>query len=262
MSGVRYGYDTEDSARAALIATCLRMSELGINQGKSGNVSLRWHRGGEMGLLITPSGIAYERLGVDDIAWLPLQGVDFEEHDQDPCTRSSTLPMHATHAALTVPKRFDGLYVPSSEWRIHHDLMAQRPDVGAVLHAHPVFATTLACSARVQREGIPAFHYMIALFGGNTVRCAPYATFGSAHLSTLALTALADRRACLMANHGLITLGADLGSALALALEMETLSRMYWQLLQMGDAVVIDRDEMQRVGELFKHYGRPRPDGA
>jgi L-fuculose-phosphate aldolase len=134
--------------------------------------------------------------------------------------------------------------------------------VGAILHAHPVFATTLACSARVQREGIPAFHYMIAVAGGDTIRCAPYARFGSAYLSTLALGALAGRRACLLANHGLLALGADLESALALALEVETLSHMYWQLLQLGDAVILTAEEMQRVGELFKEYGRPRTTAA
>ncbi len=258
MNADRSLYATENEARAALIATCLRMSELGINQGKSGNASLRWHRGGEMGLLITPSGIAYERLGVDDIAWLPLLDITADASDQDSSDRAFVSAAEAMPATLTLPTRFDGPHAPSSEWRIHHDLMVQRPEVGAVLHAHPVFASTLACSARVQREGIPAFHYMIAVAGGETIRCAPYARFGSARLSMLALTALIDRRACLLANHGLMALGANLESTLALALEVETLSRMYWQLLQLGDAVILDAQEMRGVGELFKQYGRPR----
>ncbi|MEY3663846.1 MAG: hypothetical protein RLZZ153_28 [Pseudomonadota bacterium] len=258
MDADRSSYANENEARSALIATCLRMSELGINQGKSGNVSLRWHRGGEMGLLITPSGIAYERLGVDDIAWLPLQDVEGDAHDPDSSDRAPVSVAETMPATLTQPTRFDGPHAPSSEWRIHHDLMVQRPETGAVLHAHPVFASTLACSARVQRDGIPAFHYMIAVAGGATIRCAPYARFGSARLSTLALAALVDRRACLLANHGLMALGGNLESALALALEVETLSRMYWQLLQLGDAVILNAEEMQRVGELFKQYGQPR----
>lgn len=248
MSAVAPPYVHEDSARAALIAACLRMSDLGINQGKSGNASVRWHRGGEMGLLITPSGIAYDCLQLDDIAWLPL----CDENTRGGVPEGDT-------PSLSVPARFDGPHAPSSEWRIHHDLMRARPEAGAVLHAHSIFATTLACSARVQRDGIPAFHYMIAVAGGDSVRCAPYATFGSARLSELALAALADRRACLLANHGLLTMGANLDAALALALEVETLSRMYWQLLQLGDAVTLDAVEMKRVGELFRQYGGSRP---
>lgn len=208
------------SARQALIATARRMNALGINQGKSGNLSRRI-RGG---FLVTPTGMAYDALEPADI----------------------------------VPMRFDGTYrgkrLPSSEWRFHRDILAARPEVNAVIHTHAMFATTLACLGR----DIPPFHYMIAVAGGDTIRCAPYATFGTEELSRHAVMALRDRRACLLANHGMIALGADLDSALALAVEVETLAAMYWRALQVGKPKLLGRAEMKRVIEKFRTYGQQK----
>jgi len=227
--------DTENHARRALVDACLRMNALGINQGKAGNASLRWDRGGGAGLLITPSALAYEAMDADDIVWMPLAGAQPPEGDGE-------------------PPRCDGERAPSSEWRMHRDAYLRRPEIGAVVHSHAVFASTLACSARVQREGIPAFHYMVAVAGGTDVRCARYETFGTQALSDAALEALRERRACLLANHGLLALGEDLSSALSLAVEVEALSRMYWQLLQLGDAVVLDDARMREVIGRFDGY--------
>ncbi len=223
---------SEDSARAAIIDACLRMNALGINQGKAGNVSLRWDRGGADGLLLTPSALAYDAMTVDDIVWISLQALPSGE------------------AAVV-----DGLHPPSSEWRIHRDLYLSRADAAAVVHAHPVYATALACTADGQAVGIPAFHYMVAVAGGHDIRCARYATFGTQALSAHALVALQGRSACLLANHGLLALGASLEAALGLAVEVETLARMYAQVRQSGDPVLLDADEMQRVLRRFEGYG-------
>jgi L-fuculose-phosphate aldolase len=227
---------TENAARRALVDACLQMNALGINQGKAGNASLRWDRGGAPGLLITPSALAYDAMGSDDIVWLSMATA--------PGADGEPAPRHA-----------DGARPPSSEWRMHRDVYAARAEVAAVVHSHATFASTLACTERVQRDGIPAFHYMIALFGGTDVRCARYATFGTQALSDHALHALQARLACLLANHGLLAVGDSLERALALALELETLSRMYWQALQLGEPVVLDAQEMQRVIARFADYG-------
>ena len=214
-----------------MIDACLAMNDSGINQGKAGNVSLRWDRGAAEGMLVTPSALAYERMGVDDIVWMPLDA---------PGGGAAT----------------DGLHPPSSEWRIHRDVYAARPEAAAVVHAHPAFATTLACSARGQAGGIPAFHYMVAVAGGDDIRCAPYATFGTQALSSHALAALQGRRACLLANHGMLAFGASLEGALALAVEVEALARMYWQVLQLGDPVLLDAAQLRDVIARFEAYGR------
>jgi L-fuculose-phosphate aldolase len=140
---------------------------------------------------------------------------------------------------------------PSSEWRFHRDILAARPDVGAVVHTHSRYATALAC---LQRD-IPAFHYMIAAAGGDTIRCAPYALFGTQELSDLALQALRERKACLLGNHGMIALGADLKAALALTLEVESLAQQYWTALQLGEPHILSSRQMQAVMEKFKSYG-------
>jgi L-fuculose-phosphate aldolase len=140
---------------------------------------------------------------------------------------------------------------PSSEWRFHHDIYASRPDAEAVVHAHPPFCVALA----VLHRGIPSFHYMVAMAGGNDIRCAPYATYGTQELSDHALTALTGRRACLLGNHGMIALGADLDRALALAVEVEGLAEGYWRALQIGAPVLLDDAEMARVVEKFATYG-------
>jgi len=232
---------TENEARAAVVDAARRMTPLGINIGRAGNVSLRWHRGGEEGLLITPSALAYERTTIDDIAWLALEA----PADEDPLAES--------------PARVHGTRAPSSEWRLHRDLYAARPDAGAIVHAHPAHASALACLPRIHAEGIPAFHYMIAVAGGDDIRCAPYATFGTKALSDHARAALEGRRACLLAQHGTVALGADLEAALELAAEVENLARTYWLALQLGEPVRLDAAAMAQVHARF---GRYRADAA
>lgn len=235
-------YASENEARQSLIDCCRGFAGLGLNQGKSGNASLRWHRGAREGMLITPSGLAYEVTGVDDIAWVALV-------QPEPSSVESG-------AVLGAPAHYDGPRTPSSEWRMHRDIFLARPEAQAIVHVHSPFATSLACTPRIQREGITAFHYMVAVAGGADIRCAPYATFGTQALSEAALVALRGRRACLLANHGQIAWGTDLDRALALAREVETLSQHYWQALQLGEPARLDQDEMARVLAAFDRYGR------
>jgi L-fuculose-phosphate aldolase len=201
-----------------MIETARAMNRAGLNQGTSGNLGHRV----EDGFLVTPSGMDYDRLAPADIVLMRFDG---------------------SH---------EGRRLPSSEWRFHRDILADRRDVAVVLHVHSMFATTLACLGRV----IPAFHYMVAVAGGVTIRCAPYATFGSEALSRHAVAALEGRKACLLANHGMIALGADLRQALKLAVEVETLAAMYWRALQVGAPAILDAAEMSRVLEKFKTYGK------
>jgi L-fuculose-phosphate aldolase len=208
---------TELETRKQVIATALRMNAVGINRGKSGNISARW----KDGFLITPSGVPYEDIRPAGIAFVDSRGT---------------------------PK---GRFAPSSEWRFHRDIYANRQDVGAVVHTHSSFATTLACLGME----VPAFHYMIAVAGGTNIRCAPYATFGTQGLSDHALQALEGRKACLLANHGMIATGSDLESALALAVEVEALCEQYWRALQIGRPDLLGEDEMRNVLEKFKTYG-------
>lgn len=226
------GFANEDAAREAVLAAARAMTPLGINHGSAGNVSLRWHRGGADGFLITPSALPYERCGIDDLAWLSIV----------PAGGGATTP------AVDGPRR------PSSEWRFHHDLYAHRGDVRAVVHTHATHCTALACLPSVQRDGIPPFHYMVAMAGGRDIRCAPYATFGSQALSDHASTALAGRRACLLAHHGMIATGTSLDAALALAVEVESLARTYVLALQLGGPALLPDDEMARVLERFADY--------
>jgi L-fuculose-phosphate aldolase len=212
----------EEALRSAVIATALAMNARGINRGKSGNVSARLD-GGE-GFLVTPTGLAYEDTTPKDIVPVTPEGE----------ARGSRLP--------------------SSEWRFHRDIYRARPDVNAVVHTHAPFATTLACLAR----GIPAFHYMVAVAGGRDIRCAPYATFGTQELSDHALAALEGRRACLLAHHGMIAVGASLPAALALAVEVETLAEIYWRALSIGSPASLSDADMDVVLEKFRTYGQPR----
>ncbi len=213
----------EAALRESIIATALAMNAAGINRGKSGNVSARLRGARFDGFLVTPSGLPYAATTPDDIVAVTLDG-----------------------DAL-------GARAPSSEWRFHRDIYRSRPDADAIVHVHAPFATSLACLQR----GIPAFHYMVAVAGGADIRCAPYATFGTQELSDHAVAALADRRACLLANHGMIALDASLAGALALAVEVETLAEMYWRTLQVGDPVLLSDREMAVVLEKFATYGQP-----
>jgi L-fuculose-phosphate aldolase len=210
----------EAEARAAVVATARAMSAAGLSPGKAGNVSCRW----EEGFLITPSGLAYDRMEAADIARLDARGEVIE-----------------------------ALRKPSSEAPLHAAIYAARPEAGAVVHTHSPQATALACA----RRAIPAFHYMVAVAGGADIRCAPYATFGSRELAAHALAGLDGRRATLLANHGVVTLGPSLQAALALAAEVENLAGQYLALLASGlEPVLLDEAEMTRVLDLFKDYGR------
>ena len=222
-------YPTEDGARGALLEAARAMAGLGLNHGSAGNVSVRWHRGGADGLLITPSALPYDRCTPDDVVWLPI-------------------------GAPGEPPRPDGRRRPSSEWRMHRDLYAHRDDVAAVVHAHAPYCTALACLPAVQRDGLPAFHYMVAAAGGADVRCAPYATFGTQALSDHAIAALDGRRACLLAHHGMLAVGASLDAALALAVELEWLARTYTIASSLGGPARLPDDELARVLERFADY--------
>jgi L-fuculose-phosphate aldolase len=210
---------SELGLRQQIIATALRMNELRINRGRSGNVSARTGDG----FLVTPSGLPYEETSPEDIAAVTLAGV------------------------ASGPRQ------PSTEWRFHRDIYAARHDVGAIVHTHSTFATTLACLGR----GIPAFHYMVAVAGGKDIRCADYATFGTQALSDHALVALAAHKACLLANHGMIAVGGSLADALALAVEVEALAEQYWRTLQTGMPNLLSDAEMDVVLKKFSSYGQP-----
>jgi L-fuculose-phosphate aldolase len=207
--------------RQQIRSTALSMNSAGINQGTSGNVSARYRHG----FLVTPSGLNYVALDPGDIVFMSLDG------------------------------EARGKRVPSSEWRFHRDIYAARADAGAVVHCHSPYATALACLGR----DIPAFHYMVAVAGGENIRCAGYATFGTQELSDLALTALDGRKACLLANHGMIGIGGDLAEALKVAIEVEALAAQYWRCLQVGKPKLLSRAEMKRVLKKFATYGR-QPD--
>ena len=208
----------ERGLRVRIIEAGRRMNALGINQGKSGNVSVRIAGG----FLVTPTGVAYDRLNPPDLVFMRRDG------------------------------QREGTYTPSSEWLLHRDIYEKRPEVGAVVHTHSPHATSLACLRRT----IPAFHYEVAVAGGPDIRCAEYATFGTQELSDHAIRALDGRRACLLANHGVVAIGTDLDDAFAMAEKVEALARLYWQALQVGEPVLLDEVEMSRVLEKFKTYGR------
>ncbi len=243
----------EFAARGGLIAACRQLAARGVNQGKAGNASLRWDRGSRPGLLVTPSALPYECMTPADIVWLSIELV---AESGEGSGEGTGRPAQAAGAVPAVVDSAAGRR-PSSEWRIHRDIYGDRPDAGAVVHAHPPHATALACLPAVQKAGIPAFHYMVAIAGGHDIRCASYATFGTPALSNAALAAMAGRRACLLAHHGIVALGASLAAALALAEEVETLSRMYHLACQLGEPALLGRDEMDRVLGLFAGY---RPD--
>ncbi len=206
--------------RAEVIVACRELTRLALACGTSGNVSVRLDA---RRFLISPTGMAYDALRPGDIPLMDLEG------------------------------RWFGRRRPSSEWRFHRDVYAGRSDVGAIVHTHSPKATSLACTGR----GIPAFHYMVAVAGGADIRCAPYHTFGSQELSDAALAALRDRNACLLANHGVIALGADARAALALAAEVENLAAQYCAALALGDVRLLDEAQMRRVVEKFRTYGKP-----
>src|SRR5262249_3446683 len=207
----------EHEKRQAIIDACRRMNALGINQGTSGNTS---GRHGD-GMLITPTSMPYESMTPDQIVLMGMDGS--HPHNQR----------------------------PSSEWRFHLDILRSRKDVDAVVHAHPPYATMIAIMGRE----IPPIHYMIAAAGGASIRCAPYATYGTPELSQHAVKALQGRFACLLGHHGMIAIGSSLDKALWLAVEVETLARQYLGCLRPGRAPLLPADEIERVRIKMSDYG-------
>ena len=216
----------EKKLRKKIIALCLQMNATGLNQGTSGNISARYKKY----MLITPSGIPYEDLKPADIAKMKVDSDDF---------------------------KWTGTSKPSSEWHFHRAILKAKSDVHAIVHTHSTYATVIS----IARDSIPACHYMIAAFGGNTVRCAQYETFGTAELSASMLTALEDRTACLLANHGMVAGGKNLDNAMWAAVELETLSRQYYHAKLAGNMVILPDDEMALVLEKFKYYGQVQKSG-
>lgn len=207
---------TTESLNNALLSVAKQLNKSGLNQGTAGNLSVR---DGD-GFWVTPSGVAYEGMALTDLVRVAWDG-------SYSCEREG--------------------YVPTSEWRFHRDILQSRPDISAVVHVHSPFATALACL----RRDIPPFHYMVAVAGGTHVKCSAYATFGTQELSDAVIAALGPRRACLIANHGLIACGITPDKALALAIEVEALAAQYVRALQIGEPVLLGEEEMQRVLEKF-----------
>ena len=212
----------ETELRGQGVAAMRRFDALGLNRGSTGNLSLRCERAGRPGMLITPTGMGADELGAEDMVWLGKDGT-----------------LH-------------GAWQPSSEWHFHAAVYAARPDLSAVVHAHSVHATALACLNRP----LPAFHYMVAVAGGDSVPCTPYHLFGTEALSRAVAAALVDRNACLMANHGLVAAGATLAQAVKVALEIESLCETYLKALAVGEPVLLDAAQMAAVIERFRRYGK------
>ncbi len=203
--------------RESLLQTMQTLEELGLNRGTSGNASLRQNHG----FLITPSGMTVKAMSTKDMAEMDMQGITL------------------------------GARKPSSEWLFHRDIYQARPEIGAVIHTHSMFASTLSCL----RQDIPPFHYMIAVTGSDTIRCADYALFGSQALSDAAINALRGSRACLLANHGMIAIGKTMQQALSIAIEVEALCEQYLRAIQIGHPKILSANQMAEVFEQFKNYG-------
>ena len=207
---------SEQDVRQQLLDTSRRMVEQGLNRGTAGNASVRCGSN----ILITPSALPVAEMSAQDMVLLDAEG-----------------------KVLQGGK-------PSSEWRFHCDILKARPEIGAVLHMHSTFATTIACL----RHDVPAVHYHIAIAGGDTIRCTPYSIFGEQNLSDLALEALRERKACLLGNHGMIALGKELNDALSVALEVEYLCEIYWRTLQAGEPHILTTQQMHEVQHKFVEY--------
>lgn len=205
-------------AREEMIRTCLRLNAEGLNTGSAGNLSVRI----DGGFLITPSGVAYDRMTPEMIVEMDMEG------------------------------RYRGDWVPSSEWRFHWDILRARPDVNAVLHSHAVNCAILACA----RMDIEAYHYMVAVAGGSVIKCSGYAPFGTPELSREALSALGPRNACLLANHGVIALGKSVDAAFSVLAEVEQLARIVIGVRCLGGGRVLSEAEMAVVLNRFRTYGK------
>ena len=210
--------NAQTAPASRIVAAMRRLDTLGLNRSASGNCSVREGHG----FWITPSGIPATDLNADQIVPMTMHGEPVSDH-----------------------------MAPSSEWRFHRDIYVQRPEIHAVVHTHSPFATTLACL----HQDIPPFHYMIAVAGGNSIRCAPYALLGTQTLSDHAMSALHERNACLLANHGMIAIGKNMDHAMRIAVEVESLCEQYWRALQIGSPHLLSDAEMALVIEKFKTYG-------
>ena len=211
-----------------IIDISCEMNRLGINVNKSGNVSCRAWINGSAGFLITPTGIPYEELEVEDLVFIPLTACSLDE--------------------------FEFSRLPSSEWLMHAEIYRQKASVKAIVHTHSVYATALAC----QDLGIPAFHYMVAVAGGTDIPCAPYALFGTAELACNCAITLKERKACLLSHHGVVATGDNLISALKLAHEVENLAKTYTVVRQLGEPKILTDEQMLAVIERFKTYGKQK----
>ncbi|HEX5060428.1 MAG TPA: class II aldolase/adducin family protein [Kofleriaceae bacterium] len=207
--------------RDELVDTAKQMSALGLTPGMSGNVSVRFNDA----FYVTPSGMPYEKIVADDVVKI--------EHD------GTVRP---------------GQRTPTTEWRLHMDILGARQDIQAIVHTHSLFCTTIS----TLRRPIPALHYMVVLAGSDEIPCAEYATFGSAQLALNAVSALHGGDACLLANHGMVALGTSLAKALRLAAEVETLAAQYWHAAQIGSPHILDGGELDKVRERFAEYGQAK----
>lgn len=211
--------DAEAGLRQSLVQALRQLDARGLNRGSTGNLSARWGAG----MLITPTGMGADDLQPEDLVWL---GHDGQQR---------------------------GRFKPSSEWHFHQAIYRARPELHAVVHTHATHATALACL----RRDLPAFHYMVAVAGGDSVRCAPYRLFGTEALSDVTVQALHGRKACLLATHGLVSAGATLREAMKISIEIESLCQTYLAALAAGDPVLLGPDEMAVVIERFRTYGQP-----
>lgn len=212
-------YSDTTETRQAIIEACLSMQAAGVNQGVSGNISLRTTEG----MLITPSGLDYDKMQPDMLVLMPLDDTPIRP----------------------------GQMKPSSEWQFHRDILLAKPGEMAVVHAHPVYCTALA----MNRQPIPACHYMVAAFGGNDIPVADYALFGSQALSDQVRLALKHRSGCLMANHGAVVTGDTLARALWRMVELETLAKGYVTSLSIGTPKILNAEQMTEVKKAFADYG-------
>ena len=215
---------SEDAVRRGLLDAARALGGIGVQSGRRGDLSVRWHRGGAEGLLLTPVDLEWARCTPDDLVWIPLadgRGPDGEPVDPQP----------------------DGTRTPATTWRLHRDLYRAREDAGAAVRVLAPFGAALSCLPAVQQEGLGAFHVLVAAAGGDDVRCAPHAAPGTSALSANALAALRGRRACLLAHQGVLAIGETPASACALALDVEWLARTYAIAASLGGPALLPDDD-------------------
>ena len=203
-----------------------KLNDTKLSPLRSGNVSVRTDLSGKEGFFITPSGIKYNDLQEDKIVFLEM---DEKKNEQ---------------------KILDHGLNPSSEWKFHQDIYINKPDAIAIVHAHSPYATAVSAHGK----NIPAFHYMVALAGGNDIKCADYATFGTKQLSKNIIQALNERKGCLMSNHGQVAFGKNLDQAFELAEEIENICHQYINTIKLGNPKILSFEEMNKILEKTKNY--------